>query len=116
VFAIRAVKGFRPIYVGKTKKNFKAESFTRHKIAHHYTPSLAQTGKGTPVMFLIAIDDRRGPPNQKIVGDLETFLIPNEATKNPSPSNIQNRQEVRWGDTGCYTRRQRQSNKGFQAF
>src|ERR1035441_3965509 len=40
LFAIRAAKGFRPIYVGKTKKSFEQECFTYHKIAQHYTPAL----------------------------------------------------------------------------
>jgi hypothetical protein len=100
VFGIRAAKGFRPTYVGMTKRNFQEECFTHHKIAQHYTPSLAQTGKGTPMMFLVLIEDKRGKPNRSIIRDLETFLIQNAATKNPDLSNIQNRKEAKWGIRG----------------
>jgi hypothetical protein len=83
-----------------TKSNFKAECFTQHKIAQHYAPSLAQTGRGTPMVFLVAIDDKRGKPNKSIIHDLETFLIQNAAKKNPDLSNIQNRKEAKWGIRG----------------
>ena len=100
VFAIRAAKGYRPIYVGMTKATFQDECFTSHKIAQHYTPALADTGKGTPVMFLLVIDTKKGPANKKIIKNLETFLIQTGVAKNPELSNIQNRPEADWGIKG----------------
>ncbi|MFA6561653.1 MAG: hypothetical protein WCV00_07060 [Verrucomicrobiia bacterium] len=100
IFAIRAGKGVRPVYVGKTKRTFAKEVFTDHKIAQHYTPALANTDKGTPVIFLVVAPSGRGRPNSKMIGDLETFLIQVGVAKNPNLSNIQNRQEARWGIKG----------------
>lgn len=100
VFAIRASRGFRPCYVGKTKRSFHKEVFTSHKIAQHYTPTLANTRKGTPVMFFVVAPSGQGRPNQKMISDLERFLIQVGVAKNQKLSNIQNRQEAQWGIKG----------------
>jgi hypothetical protein len=100
VFAIRAGRGFKPIYVGKTVRSFEQECFADHKIASHYTPAIARIGRGTPVMFFVVPRTRRGKPNARVLGDLETFLIQVASTKNPALSNIQQRKEARWGISG----------------
>ena len=100
VFGFRASKGFRPVYVGKTKESFGAEAFTSHKIAQHYAPALADTGRGTPVMFFVTAPTGKGAPPKAMIRDLETFLIQVGVAKNPDLSNIQNRQEARWGIKG----------------
>jgi hypothetical protein len=100
LFALRAGKGIRPIYVGMTQESFENECFTHHKLAQHYAPALAKTAKGTPIMFLLAIDKKKGPPNKKLIKDLETFLIQVGVAKNPELSNIQNRKEAKWGIRG----------------
>ncbi|MCY4383387.1 MAG: hypothetical protein OXE44_09590 [Nitrospinae bacterium] len=53
VFAIKASKGIKPWYVGQTKKTFKDECFQPQKKAH-YNNVINNTGKGTPVMILVA--------------------------------------------------------------
>lgn len=100
LFAIRAAKGFRPIYVGRTKKSFEKECFTYHKIADHYQPALADTGKGTPVMFLITLEGGKGPINKRAIAQLETFLIQNAVAKNPYLSNVQGTKQEEWGIVG----------------
>jgi hypothetical protein len=100
VFAIRAGKGITPVYVGKTTRSFDGECFAIHKIACHYTPALARKGRGTPVMFFLVPRARRGKPNTRIIKDLETFLIQVASAKNPSLSNVKERQEARWGISG----------------
>jgi hypothetical protein len=52
IFAVRAGKGIRPVYVGKATKKFKQECFASQKNSKHYGPALANIGRGTPVMFL----------------------------------------------------------------
>jgi hypothetical protein len=64
LFAIRASRGFRPVYVGKTLNSFQKECFTHHKIADHYTPALANTGKGTPVLFFVVLSKKKWSPEQ----------------------------------------------------
>jgi hypothetical protein len=100
LFAIRAAKGFRLVYVGKTKKSFAKECFTYHKIADHYQPALADTGKGTPVMFLITLGHAKGPINNRAISQLESFLIQNAVAKNPHLSNVQGTKQEEWGITG----------------
>jgi hypothetical protein len=100
IFGFRAAKGFRPVYVGRTKKGFRKEVFTPHKISQHYAPALADTVKGTPVVFFVVAPSGRGRPNNKMIKDLETFLIQVGVAKNPNLSNIQNRQEAKWGIKG----------------
>jgi hypothetical protein len=99
-FAIRAAKGFRPVYVGKTKRTFGKECFTYHKVADHYQPALADTGKGTPVMFLLTLGRARGPINNRAIAQLETFLIQNGVAKNPHLSNVQGTRQEEWGIAG----------------
>jgi hypothetical protein len=54
VFAIRAGKGIRPWYVGKTEaQGFLKECLGHHKLTY-YNEALAETGRGTPILFLIA--------------------------------------------------------------
>jgi hypothetical protein len=100
LFALRAGKGYRPIYVGKTVKSFEAECFADHKIARHYTPALARRGRGTPVMFFVVPERKRGKPNGKTIKELETFLIQVGATKNPELSNVKENSAAKWGICG----------------
>lgn len=100
LFAIRAAKGFRPIYVGKTKKSFEKECFTYHKVADHYQPALGNMGKDTPVLFLLTLGRGKGPINNRAIAQLEAFLIQNAVAKNPDLSNIQGTKQEEWGIKG----------------
>lgn len=100
LFAIRAAKGFRPIYVGKTKASYEKECFTFHKIADHYTPALADTKKGTPVLFFVVLNKTKGPLNNKAISQVESFLIQNAVAKNPELSNVQGTKKQEWGIAG----------------
>jgi hypothetical protein len=60
VFAIRAAKGSRPWYVGKTEKSsFKGETWSPHKL-NLYNEALNQRGKGKPLLYFIARHTRGG--------------------------------------------------------
>lgn len=98
LFAIQAAKGFRPVYVGKTKNSFKNECFTFHKIAAHYQPALE--GKGTPIMFMLALERRKGPINKRAIGQVELFLIQTAVAKNHRLSNVQGTKQEKWEITG----------------
>jgi hypothetical protein len=98
LFAIRAAKGYRPVYVGKTKNSFEKECFAFHKIAAHYQSAL--DGKGTPVMFLLAMGRRKGPINKRAIGQVESFLIQNAVAKNHRLSNVQGTKQEKWEITG----------------
>lgn len=100
ILAIRASKGYRPIYVGKATKSFRQECFESHKIAQHYTPALANTKAGTPVLFFIAVPKSAVVSHEKRITELEKFLIGQAALKNPDLSNIRNRKLPTWGVKG----------------
>lgn len=54
IFAIRAGKGVRPWYVGKSEKmSFRKESWTPHKLLI-YSEGLQLLKKGTPLLYFIA--------------------------------------------------------------
>jgi hypothetical protein len=116
VFALKAGRGVKPIYVGKTANRFDRECFTSDKIAGHYTPALARKGKGTPVLFLLIPEMRKGKPNGKVIDDLETFLIQVGAAKNPELSNIQHKKEARWGIRGVIRYGKGKPSSGAQQF
>lgn len=99
VFAIRAGRGFRPIYVGKTKNTFRKECFASHKISQHYTPAI-QNGKGSPVIFLLIAERRKGGPNEAAITDLESYLIKEARKKNPKLSNKQKNSARKWAIKG----------------
>lgn len=50
VFAVRAGRGARPVYVGGATRNFKQEVFTPHKL-EKYQRCLADFKKGTPILY-----------------------------------------------------------------
>jgi hypothetical protein len=60
VFAIKAAKGAKPWYVGKTeKRNLKGETCAPHKL-NVYNKALNSHKRGTPFLYLIAKRTRRG--------------------------------------------------------
>lgn len=86
VFATRAGKGYRPIYVGKSTKGFKGECFTPHKL-HHYAQALSNGDKGSPVMFFIALPGSPRKVAAKVIREMEDLMIQFAAAKNPKLRN-----------------------------
>lgn len=75
LFAIRAAKGFKPIYAGKATKTFGQEVFTNHKL-RIFNQALANQLRGTPVLFFVVYPSgARGAKNRKAIDEAETFLI-----------------------------------------
>lgn len=99
VFAVRAGKGYTPLYVGKTTNSFEKECFTDHKIKH-YNYGLSTYKKGTPVMFFVAYPIKKGKPNSSDISDLEDFLIQVGRTINPELRNIKGTKDPTWGIKG----------------
>jgi len=99
VFGIRASKGYRPLYVGKTRKSFESECFTNDKVLK-YNQALLDTEKGKPVMFFVIAPQKKGKPNDAIIKDVESFLIEIGATRNPELLNVKGANQKRWGIKG----------------
>jgi hypothetical protein len=74
VFAFRAAKGLKPMYVGKATKSFRQEVFSLDK-TNKYTVALASQKKGTPLLFFVCLAKSKGPVNRTAIDEAETFLI-----------------------------------------
>jgi hypothetical protein len=60
IFGIKAGRGIRPWYVGKSEKtSFRREAWTSHKLLV-YLDGLQSLRKGTPVLFLLAKRTKAG--------------------------------------------------------
>ena len=99
VFAVRASKGLRPVYVGLATKTFKQEVFTPHKL-EKYQRALADTAKGTPVLFFLAHPLGRGATNIRAIKDLEDYLIQAAVSKNSDLLNVKGTEKEKWGIAG----------------
>jgi hypothetical protein len=99
LFAVRAGKGIRPVYVGKATKTFKQEVFTPHKL-EKYQRCLADFKKGTPVLFFLPAPSGKGKPNLKAIGELEDYLIQTAVSKNPALLNVRGTERENWGIAG----------------
>jgi hypothetical protein len=95
IFATRAGKGFRPIYVGKATKGFKKECFTYHKL-HHYGQMLCDGARGKPVMFFIAPPGRTTRVPANIIKEIEDLMIQFAVSKNPSLRNKMGTKLANW--------------------
>ena len=100
LFAIRAAKGYRPVYVGKTTSTFEKECFAPHKVAYHYQRAISEMKKGTPVLFLVVLKRTKGRTNERAISQVESFLIQNALAKNPQLSNVRGTKEEKWSITG----------------
>lgn len=99
VFAIQASKGFKPVYIGKATKGFRQEAFQSHKLAH-YGRTLADGGKGTPVMFFVAPGDKLNKVPTKTCDEIETFMIQLAVRKNPELRNDRKTTLAEWSIRG----------------
>jgi hypothetical protein len=102
VFAVRAGKGYTPIYVGKTDtQTFEGEAFTVTNRANHYNPALLDYDRGKAVLFLIVHPSGKGAVNKKFINEIETFMIDIASIKNPDLSNVKKRRQRGWRIKGA---------------
>jgi hypothetical protein len=99
VFAFRAAKGFKPIYVGKATKVFAKEVFTDHKL-NKYNRALASQKKGTPVLFFVCLAKTKGAVNRVAIDEAESFLIQSGLTANNKLLNSRKAKVVSWSIKG----------------
>lgn len=100
VFGVRSGGGITPVYVGKSTRPYNKECFTADK-ALKYTIGLSRYEKGTPVLFFVASPRKSGPPNAKVIGDLEDFLIQNAKARNEDLVNKIGAKESNWSIRGA---------------
>ena len=115
MFAVRAGKGYTPLYVGKTTNCFEKECFTDHKLKH-YNYGIAPYLKGTPVMFFVTYPTKKGKVNASDIADLENFLIQVGRTINPDLRNIIGVKQPTWGIKGVIRGGKGKANGSEDAF
>ena len=98
VFALRAGKGFCPWYVGKATVSMEQECMGN--AIQHYNAVLFKGIKGTPVMFVVALDGNKSKVPRKTCDDIETFLIQTALFENPDLRNIQKTKVPEWSIDG----------------
>ena len=112
VFAIRAGKGYTPIYVGKTaRQSFESEVFTVTNRANHYNPALLGYERGVPVLFLLVHPRGKGKVNQRAIDQVETFFIDVASNKNPDLSNVKKKKQHKWRVSGVVRGKQGEGKK-----
>lgn len=99
VFAFRAGKGIKPVYIGKATKSFGQEAFAPHKL-NKYNQGLANQGKGTPVLFFVCLPKAKGKVNRSAIDDAESFLIQSGLTANKALLNSKKTRQELWGIRG----------------
>jgi hypothetical protein len=99
VFAIRAGKGYTPGYVGKATKRLGREVFEYHKLTR-YQQFLVDYGKGTPVLFFLVAQEKKGKPNHSQISKIEKYLIDLAITANPNLLNQKSTKPPKWGIQG----------------
>ena len=99
IFAMSAGGGLTPWYVEKTRKTFKKEIFTPHKL-NYYTQAMANYVKGKPAFFFVTTPKSVGKPNNSKIREVEKYLINLAMTQNPDLLNKQDASIPDWGVKG----------------
>jgi hypothetical protein len=100
ICAIRAGRGYVPIYVGQATVGFRKECFDHHKLDHYNKARDIRDKKGTPVLFLIV---RESGAHGRTLGTcltfIENFLIQLAADRNAALENVE---RVEWRIQGVF--------------
>lgn len=100
VFAMRASSGLTPVYVGKAGRTFKQEAFNPSN-RHKYHNGFSEWGKGTPLMYFVVHPKKKSSKaTEKLIKQVEDFLIQAGAAKNPGIMNIRGVQQPKWSIKG----------------
>ena len=96
VYGIRAAKGIKPVYVGKTEDQpLKKEALSPDKIGK-INKAILKTRKGTPVVAFVVPAKKPGQPPKSLISEIEGVLIQYAYAKNPSIENDNGIFEPQW--------------------
>lgn len=115
IFALRAGRGATPWYVGKAGKSFQQECFTPDKL-NKYNEALFKGKKGTPVLFFVALPDKKKKIAASIIKDIETHIIRLAKDANPHILNKSKTKSPRWGIERVIRGKQGKPNSNETAF
>ncbi|HRJ67890.1 MAG TPA: hypothetical protein PLW48_12205 [Alphaproteobacteria bacterium] len=102
IVAIRAGRGYTPIYVGSAiKQTFEKEALAdRHRALYNEYVGKNKYKKGTPIIFLIFPQAKRGIINGTDIRQLEKYLIRQAINVNPGLKNNHHTKPERWAIEG----------------
>ena len=115
VFAFKAGKGYKPVYIGKATKSFKDEVFTPHKL-HKFSEALGNQKKGTPMLFLVCLDKTKGPVSKIAIDEAESYLIQAGLAANPNLLNSRKTKVPTWCINGIVRSKQGKPSAAAAAF
>lgn len=90
IFGMQITRGKNPAYVGKTKRSFEAECFTDRNLNIYNAEILRYTRNYKPFLFFLLAPRRQGVPNNKVILELEKYIINLAAEKNVELANVRN--------------------------
>lgn len=99
VFAMKAAKGSKPVYVGQATQSFRQETFETHK-REKLNDVLANRKKGKLVVYFVCLEISRGKTNKLAIDNAETFLIQVSRIANPELLNKQKAKVETWSIAG----------------
>jgi hypothetical protein len=92
VFAMKAAKGSKPVYVGQATKSFRQETFETHK-REKLNKALAIKKKGKLVVYFVCLETGPGKTNELAIDRCETFLI--QASRIANPKELLNKHKAK---------------------
>ena len=110
VFASKAGRGLRTIYIGKASKGFKQEIFQPAKLTH-YALALSEGIKGLPCFFFVCPKENLKKVPARLCDEIETFLIQLAVQKNPDLRNDRKTKLAEWSITGLVRSKGKPSEK-----
>ena len=99
VFALKAAKGYRSVYIGKAGRSFKGEIFQPHKLKT-YAHEFSEGAKGTPCFFFVCPKGMHKKVPIGICDEIETFMIQLAIQKNPRLRNDRKTKLADWSIAG----------------
>ena len=100
VFAIKAAKGYTPIYVGRASTSrFDSEVFNARNLKN-CNRALAERSKGALHVFLLPVRKTKGKLNRSHIALVEEYLIGHAARKNKDLINARLLPSDPWTITG----------------
>jgi hypothetical protein len=90
VFSLRAGRGIKPIYVGKTDSNLCNEALNNRNLKN--LNSFLNERKGSLVLQFLYEAPRKGKYSKKRIDDLEKMLIGFASRRNPNLLNVKRRE------------------------
>lgn len=96
VFGIRAGKGYKPVYVGKTTLQTLGEEVLSDGTVGKINRALLRNKKGTLVVAFVIPENKPGPNPSKLIDEVESVLIQYAYQKNPEIENENGIYQCAW--------------------